>query len=86
MPHEAQTRKAKKVISLDDYRKDKQADVPTIEIKLLPSGGIGYSKTGLQAGDAFRALLGCYAVAGELLQTIRENMKCGTGGSCGTLE
>lgn len=76
MPHESQKRKARKVISLDDYRKDKRANVvPTIEIRLLPSGGVGYSKTDLRDGDAFRALLGCYAVAGELLQTLRENIK-----------
>lgn len=80
MPHEAQKRKAKKVINLDDYRKDKRASVPTIEIRLLPSGGVGYSKTDLRDSDAFRALLGCYAVAGELLQTLRENTKWGNCG------
>ena len=85
MPHEARKRKGIKVISLDDYRKEKQPVIPTIEIRLLPGGGIGYSKNGINEGDAFRALLGCYAVAGELLQTLREKMRC-TSGSCGTSE
>lgn len=84
MPHEAQTRKESRVIRLEDYRKGRQVAVPTIEIRLLPGGKIGYSKNGLQEQDTFQALLGCYAVAGKLLQTLRENAKCGTG--CGTSE
>ena len=85
MPHNTQRRKGIKVINLDDYRKDKRAGDRTIEIRLLPSGGIGYNTAGLQDTDALQALLGCYAVAGELLQTLREKMKCGTG-SCGEPE
>jgi len=78
VPQKAQAKDKRKVVSLDDYRKEKQVVIPTIEIRLLPSGGIGYSASGLQQGDTFRALLGCYALTGELLQKLRDDLKCGT--------
>ncbi len=80
MPHEAQKRKKGKVVSLDDYRKKEQAAPPTIEIQLLPGGMIGYNATGLDESHAFQALFGCYAVAGEFMETLREKMKWGAGG------
>jgi hypothetical protein len=74
------------VVSLDDYRKKGQPAIPTIEIQLLPSGLIGLNTANLHDGHAFQALLGCYAVAGELLETLREKMKCGAGEGCGAPE
>lgn len=70
------------MVSLDDYRKK----VPTIEIQLLPDGKIGYSTVGIDDSYAFQALLGCYAVAGDFMETLREKMRCGTGENCGTPE
>lgn len=75
MPHEARTRKGSKVVQLDDYRPARKAPTSTIEIRLLPGGGVSYSLDDLNDGDAFRALLGCYALAGELLLKVRDNMK-----------
>jgi hypothetical protein len=72
------------VVNLDEYRRRASERTPTIEIKLIPGGAINYSSSDLRESDAFRALLGCYMVAGELLQTLGEKIKCGTGGSCGS--
>lgn len=74
------------MVSLDGYRERRNQHVPTIEIKLKPGGAIEYSTAGVDELNAFQALIGCYAVAGKLLETLRENMKCGTGGGRGTSE
>ncbi len=45
-----------------------------------------YSAPDINSDNAFQALIGCYVVAGKLLQTLRESMKCGNGENCGTRE
>jgi len=64
------------VVSLVEYRAKKgPRPVPTIQIQLLPSGGVSYNLDDLDNGDAFRALLGCYALAGELLLKVRDKLQ-----------
>jgi len=52
--------------------------MPTIHITLLPDGSIGYDSVDLHAENTFQALVGCYVVAGKLLQKLREDMKYST--------
>ncbi|NMV41843.1 hypothetical protein [Ralstonia insidiosa] len=47
---------------------------PTIEIQLLADGRIRYDFPDLEAADALKALLGCYAVMGEMLDTLRQEV------------
>ena len=47
---------------------------PTVEIKLLPDGRISYDLPDLEPEDAYKALLGCYAVMGEMLDTLRHEL------------
>lgn len=72
------------MVSLDGYRERRNKRTSTIEIQLRPDGKVEYATTGVDGLNAFQALVGCYAVAGKLLETLKENMKCATGGSCGT--
>lgn len=72
-----------KVVNLDQYRTRSVACAQKIEIDLLPGGGVGYSTVGLGEEDTLRALIGCYVVAGRLIQTLSDRMKkCGTN-DCG---
>lgn len=48
----------------------------TLEIKLLGDGRVSYDVPELKTQQAFMALLGCYAVAGDLLDTLRGDMLC----------
>ena len=64
------------MIKLETYRKNVQRQTATVEIKLLPDGRIMYDMPDLKAPQAFMALLGCYAVAGELLDTLRGDVLC----------
>ena len=75
MPHSAQ-RKEESVVSLDQYRQERQIEVPTIEIRLLPGGGIVLKKHGFRDADAYRALLACYAVQAEFLEILGKTMGC----------
>jgi hypothetical protein len=65
-----------KVIKLDAYRKATREQTATLEIKLLADGRIMYDVPDLKTAQAFMALLGCYAVAGELLDTLRGDVLC----------
>lgn len=67
------------MVCLDDYRKKGQIVTPKIEIELLPNGLVGYHTIGLRDSDVFQALLGCYAVTGELLGRLREKKECSEG-------
>lgn len=81
MPHTKQRKGT--VVSLDDYREQRDQRVPTIEIKLQPGGKVEYSTPGVNDDNAFQALVGCYAVAGKLLKSLSDKMaRCGTNG-CG---
>lgn len=82
MPQEAAKKKGK-VVSLEDFREKRRAAIPTIEIRLLPTGGVDYDTSNLREQDAFQALIGCYALAGDLMQTIRKHMSNRSEG-CGT--
>lgn len=73
MPKEG---KRRKVVSLDDYRKPQPKIAVTLEIQLLDDGRIMYDVPDLAPDRAFTALLGCYALAGELLNIIREEVLC----------
>lgn len=86
--HHQEQRKEKQatVVSLDSYRERRNKRLPTIEIQLQPGGNVMYSAPDINSDNAFQALIGCYVVAGKLLQTLRESMKCGNGENCGTRE
>lgn len=73
MPKEGRNRK---VISLSDYRKPEPKTAITLEIRLLDDGRIMFDDPDLAPEQAFKALLGCYALAGELLDIIREEVLC----------
>lgn len=45
-----------------------------IEIGLLPDGRIMYDVPDLAPTEAIQALLGCYAVMGEMLDTLRHEL------------
>lgn len=69
------------VVNLDDYREQRNSRVPTIEIKLQPGGKVEYTTPGVNDDNAFQALVGCYVVAGKLLQSLSDKMsRCGTTG------
>ncbi|WP_416047928.1 hypothetical protein [Cupriavidus basilensis] len=67
----------RKVTSLAEYRAKKEPEppVPTIEIRLLPNGLIEYQTVDLEDRHEFQALIGCYAVMGELLETLRDKFE-----------
>ncbi|CAJ0867877.1 hypothetical protein R20233_01452 [Ralstonia sp. LMG 32965] len=63
--------------TLMEARKRKEISTrpaPTIEIKLLSDGRISYDVPNLGPEDAYKALLGCYAVMGEMLDTLRREL------------
>lgn len=55
-------------------RDDAKRPHHTIEIGLLPDGRIMYDMPDLEPTEAIKALLGCYAVMGEMLDTLRREL------------
>lgn len=64
------------MVSLNDYRKQAPKIAVTLEVRLLDDGRIMYDVPDLEPDRAFTALLGCYALAGELLDIIRGGVLC----------
>lgn len=87
MPHQEQGQgRSATVISLDEYRECRNKRVPRVEIEIQGGGKIEYDTPGVDDDNVFQALVGCYVVAGKLLQRVSERMKrCGTNG-CGPTE
>lgn len=72
----ARKEKKGRVIRLADYRKPDQNINTVIELKLLSGHDIEYNLPLLPPQEAFRALLGCYLIAGELLTVLMGEMEC----------
>ena len=84
MHHDQQDPAKGKVVSLDAYREVRKSVTPRIEIQLLPGGKFAYSSVDLDESDTFQALIGCYVVAGKLLQSLRDRMQNGTDSTFGS--